>query len=89
MEKINDTDIRIAYENRCYGDLLVAIEKSMQSFLQNVSKEKLLTSEEGQVLQKLINQAVTNNMGFHSEMDKLQKLKEKVARNSEVVAFPQ
>jgi len=37
--KLNDTDIRIAYENRCYGDIIVAVEKNMTTAIKKAKKE--------------------------------------------------
>ena len=39
MERFADNNIRIAYENRCYGDILVAVEKDIKKAIIKAKQE--------------------------------------------------
>ena len=50
--KLSDTDIRIAYENRCYGDIITAVEKDMLRIVKKAitSSNKQIENEENKPL---------------------------------------
>ena len=54
MERIEDTEIRIAYENRCYGDIIVAVEKDIKKAIHH-AKEEIIRELESYELEHRVN----------------------------------